>query len=183
MDSRLEWPRHIETAADSQVGTPLARERIRNSETGFLAICSEDYCSWQGFSRVGAGDTGRQNHVDRARRSSGYEYHYGEQYAFMVELIDDMTVWFCPDQRLDPLKPRHAQRDGQRLIRHRLIGCHLTRVFIGATSWSVTGQTTEWCSRFRRRVVLASQRLASSSLIRTLNPIRAEAIQAQRIDF
>ncbi|MFC7078283.1 hypothetical protein [Haloarcula halophila] len=110
--------RHIERAADVRVGTPLDRETIRTTETGFLAVCADHHCSWQGLfpSREMASEA-VETHVERARRSPDYQYHYGSQYPFIVELLDDTTARVCPDQDLEPLKPWKASYDGHGLTR------------------------------------------------------------------
>lgn len=118
MADSTESAQHIETAADCLVGTPLKREQIRTTETGFLAVCSDDWCSWQGlFPTRKLAAQAVTTHIERARQSPDYEYHYGAQSPFVVELLDDETARLCPDQELDPLKPWQAHRDGQQLLR------------------------------------------------------------------
>lgn len=111
--------RHIVGAeGDIQVGRPLDREIIRATVEGYLAVCSDDYCSWQGlFPGRKSACRAVKTHVERARRSSTYEYHYGQQYPFVIELVDDRTARICPDQELDPLKPWISHRNGQLLER------------------------------------------------------------------
>lgn len=113
------FDQHIVDAGDDvQVGCPLAREVIRTTAKGHLAVCSDEYCSWQGLfpSRESACQAVK-NHVERAQRSPKYEYHYGQQYPYVLELIDDRTARICPDQELDPLKPWISHRDGQMIDR------------------------------------------------------------------
>ncbi|AJF27911.1 hypothetical protein SG26_19280 (plasmid) [Haloarcula sp. CBA1115] len=129
----------IDRDADIHVDAPLDREVIRMTETGFLAVCSDNHCSWQGLfpTREMAAEA-VETHIERARRSPDYKYHFGQQNPYVVELIDDSTARICPDQELDLLEPWNSHRDGQRLSRseatrtplgeqlHRgdLIDCH-----------------------------------------------------------
>ncbi|MBX0325587.1 hypothetical protein EGH21_21415 [Halomicroarcula sp. F13] len=118
MADSTESPQHIETRADSLVGTPLERAQIRITETGFLAAFSDDWCSWQGlFPTRELAAQAVTTHTERARRSPDYAYHYGAQSPFVVELLDDKTAQLCPCQELESLKPWQADRDGQQLLR------------------------------------------------------------------
>ncbi|QIO25323.1 hypothetical protein [Haloarcula sp. JP-L23] len=118
MVASTESPQHIETRTDCLVGAPLERAQIRTTETGFLTVCSDDWCSWQGlFPTRELAAQAVTTHIERARRSPDYEYHYGAQSPFVVELLDDKTAQLCPNQELDPLTPWQANCDGQQLFR------------------------------------------------------------------
>lgn len=85
------------TLATPAVGRPLARERIRAVEEGYLVECSALRCRWQGlFARRERAVAALDTHLARSYRQ-GITGHRGKVVAHLVQLLDERTARCATD--------------------------------------------------------------------------------------
>ncbi|APX98657.1 hypothetical protein [Natronorubrum daqingense] len=137
----------IDHDEDIQVGTPISRATIRDTESGYLATCRD--CQWMGLFPNGTlADSAAQTHYERC--------HYGTSSYTIVFLVDGTRAQ-CLESNRDRLTPIQSERpmfprttgdvsalvergdlirlagDREAMVR----GVTETRVF-GLATWSVT---------------------------------------------
>lgn len=74
-----------------QVGRPIPRETLRETEQGYLVTCYDTRCDWQGlFPDPDLATVACERHWDHEQRSG--EWHYGVRNYTVIELLDEATA-------------------------------------------------------------------------------------------
>lgn len=78
--------------SDSEVGTPLPRETLLETETGFLVSCTGTQCDWQGlFPTATLALQAVENHKENEYRRQ--RYRFGHTSHTIIELVDEATAF------------------------------------------------------------------------------------------